>query len=65
VLSDLPTSLRDNTVILALRMHYRCAPHPRLMHALALRAPSDENFTFFIGKGILKCSIAYPDLHQI
>jgi hypothetical protein len=35
------------------------------MHALALRAPSDENFTFFIGKGILKCSIAYPDLHQI
>ena len=57
--------LRDNTVILALRMHCRCAPHPRIMNALALRAPTDENFTFLIGKGILPCSIAYPDLHQI
>jgi hypothetical protein len=35
------------------------------MHALALRAPTDENFIFLIGKGILQCSIAYPDLHQI
>ena len=59
------TSFRDNTVILALRMHCRCAPHPRIMHALALRAPTDENFIFLIGKGILQCSIAYPDLHQI
>jgi len=65
VLSDLPTSFRDNTVILALRMHCRCAPHPRIMPALALRTPTDENFIFLIGKGILQCSIAYPDLHQI
>jgi hypothetical protein len=35
------------------------------MHALALRAPTNENFIFLIGKGILQCSIAYPDLHQI
>ncbi len=59
------TSFRDNTVILALRMHCRCAPHPHIMHEWALRAPTDENFIFLIGKGILQCSIAYPDLHQI
>ncbi len=35
------------------------------MHAFALRAPTDENFVFLIGKGILQCSIAYPDLHHI
>ncbi len=57
-------SFRDNSVILVLRMHCRCAPHPRITHALALRAPTDENFTFLIGKGKLPCSIAYPDLHQ-
>jgi hypothetical protein len=29
------------------------------MHALALRAPTDENFIFLIGKGILQIAMQY------
>jgi hypothetical protein len=29
------------------------------MHALALRAPTDENFIFLIGQGILQCSMSH------
>ena len=57
--------LRDNTVILALRMHCRCAPHTAIcMHWRCAPQPMII-FIFLICKGILQCSIVYLDLQQI
>ncbi len=57
-------SFMDNTVILALRMH--CCVRPILALRMHWRcAPQQMRiFTFLIGKGKFPCSIAYPDLHH-